>query len=81
MASEMQYCDVCLESHPIAEFPQRPPTAGCNHPVRVCLASLESSIRAQTDVKKWDAISCPTCAGVLQSADIKEFADATTFAR
>ena len=76
-----QYCEVCPENKPVSDFPERPPTAACEHSVGSCRPCLERAIEVQTRSKTWNQISCPMCSERLVFTDIKEFGDPATFAK
>lgn len=67
-------CVVCMESLPVADFPDRKITTQCQEVATICKACLASSITAQLDFKSWNQISCPLCLNLLESEDVKKFA-------
>ena len=76
-----QLCEVCLEDLPISKFPEYPPTAACQHPVKVCIQCLKMSLKVQVRDKGYRQIECPSCSEILTFLDVKEFADHHTAAK
>jgi hypothetical protein len=80
-STEIRSCEICLDELPIAEFPNRRISTGCNHDPSSCLPCLRASIKSHHENKIWDAISCPECTSRLNYRDIRDFADSETFAQ
>ena len=78
-AGDERLCQICYETLPGPNFPQRAPTSNCDHPANVCSACLAKSLAQQMDQRMWDQIDCPVCSERLGFFDVKEFADIATF--
>ncbi|KAI9867063.1 MAG: hypothetical protein M1813_000461 [Trichoglossum hirsutum] len=65
-----RYCVVCMEEHPVEEFPDKIATQ-CQHITNACRESLQQTIISNLESKDWDKIRCMECGAILQYEDVK----------
>ncbi|KAF2797013.1 hypothetical protein K505DRAFT_322868 [Melanomma pulvis-pyrius CBS 109.77] len=76
---EKKDCMVCAESLSVHRFPQRPPTAQCEHGINTCRHCLRGWIRSEFKSKVWDQLDCPECRARMEYDDVKQFAPPEVF--
>ncbi|KAH5315555.1 hypothetical protein HBI24_016430 [Parastagonospora nodorum] len=74
-------CNVCTETRPLFQFPERPPTEDCQHSIDTCTHCLQTWIESEFKSKMWNEVNCPTCRARLQFNDVKDFAPRNVFVR
>ena len=74
-------CVVCDETLDEDNRPNSPVSPKCQHDIEVCRECLMQSITAQSSIKTWDQIQCPSCNVPLDYYDMQAHADKDTFDR
>jgi hypothetical protein len=74
-------CNVCTETRPLFQFPERTPTEDCQHGIETCTHCLRTWIESDFKSKMWNEVNCPTCRARLQHNDVMDFAPRNVFVR
>jgi len=78
---KMRMCMVCSDDKSIFQFPAKPPTSKCIHPVNTCQECLQTWIESELDSKGWDRITCMECSATMHHNDVQQGAAPNTFMR
>lgn len=81
LAKQTKECMVCTEKRTTRHFPNRAPTAQCEHEINTCKRCLRHWIRTQFSTRVWDQINCPECRVQMKYEDMREFAPTEIFRR
>ncbi|KAK5117972.1 hypothetical protein LTR62_004016 [Meristemomyces frigidus] len=72
-------CNVCSDTKPSFNFPIKPPTANCDHPITTCTLCLETWLATEITTKGTTPIKCPSCPFILTYTDILRSASPAAF--
>jgi hypothetical protein len=78
---EKRSCMICIDELYPLEFPAKPATVFCEHPVNVCTKCLTQWLGEQLQNKGYAKISCPECSRQLLHEDMRRIADVDLFER
>jgi len=81
VTQKMRSCMVCSDDRSIFQFPAKPPTSECTHPVNTCEECLQTWIESELASKGWDHITCMECSAKMHHNDVQRAAAPGTFVR
>jgi hypothetical protein len=73
-------CAICTDELFVLDFPVRPASSKCNHPVRSCTGCLNSWLTSELADKGHETLTCPECSKELSYEDVRRATSRETFA-
>jgi hypothetical protein len=73
-------CAICTDELFVLDFPVRPASSNCNHPIRSCKNCLNSWLTSELADKGHEPLTCPECSKELSYEDVRRATSRETFA-
>jgi hypothetical protein len=73
-------CAICTDELFVLDFPVKPATSKCNHPIRSCKGCLNSWLTSEIADKGHETLTCPECSKELSYEDVRRATSRETFA-